>query len=72
MSRDLKQMCDCSKYNDFLFQGKYNIVNALKRLPTSEHDPYTFSVDLLIHTVRILYEYQMITCRYYNNVSFKI
>lgn len=44
-------MADMSKNNQFLFRGPAQILNVLSSLPLSEHDPFSFKIDLIYYTV---------------------
>lgn len=51
-SRNIKFMSNLSKCDEFVFKGPKKIIQILSDLPLSEHDPYSFTVDLLYYTVR--------------------
>lgn len=51
VSRNLKAFADVSRVNQVLYKGNSEIVKVLNNLPNSEHDPFTFTVDLIYSTV---------------------
>lgn len=51
VARNLKKSADFSKTTDFIFKGRQDICNLfMNQLPQTEHDPYSFSVDLVYKT----------------------
>ncbi|XP_044730983.1 nuclear RNA export factor 1-like [Chrysoperla carnea] len=50
ITRNLLKMSDYSKHDKYLFHTSEEIVKALCMLPPTEHDPYTFTVDLLYYS----------------------
>lgn len=44
-------MSNMSKCDEFVFKGPKKIIEILSDLPLSEHDPYSFTVDLIYYTV---------------------
>lgn len=44
-------MADISRSDQFLFKGPSEIMNTLSSLPATEHDPFSFQVDLMSYTV---------------------
>lgn len=49
-SRNLMKLSDFSKTTEQLENGQENIARRLSSLPRTEHDPYTFTVDVLYYT----------------------
>lgn len=47
ISRNLKTLADISRMMQFLHIGNANIAKVLCNMPQTEHDPFTFTVDLL-------------------------
>ncbi|XP_023024075.2 nuclear RNA export factor 1 [Leptinotarsa decemlineata] len=52
ISRNLHKMADFSHNSRYLFQGNIMITNTLCGLAPTEHDPFSFCVDLMYHTHR--------------------
>ncbi|KAG5867426.1 hypothetical protein JTB14_037673 [Gonioctena quinquepunctata] len=52
ISRNLHKLADFSRQSTFLFQGSFKITNVLCGLPSTEHDPFSFMVDLIYFTPR--------------------
>ncbi|KAK7867460.1 hypothetical protein R5R35_009772 [Gryllus longicercus] len=52
-SRNLLRLSDYSKSQQLLSQGAEEVLSALCRLPRTEHDPYSFAVDLPYYTQEI-------------------
>ncbi|GJQ65379.1 hypothetical protein Trydic_g7489 [Trypoxylus dichotomus] len=50
LSRNLKHISDFSKTGQGLFMGSHQIIQTLCSLPLTEHDPYSFTADLIMHT----------------------
>ncbi|XP_022902675.1 nuclear RNA export factor 1-like isoform X2 [Onthophagus taurus] len=50
VTRNLKMMSDFSKNDECLFRGRDSIVRLITQLPLTEHDPNTFTVDLMSYT----------------------
>lgn len=50
-SRNIKFMSNMLKCDEFVFKGQKKIVEILADLPLSEHDPYSFTVDLIHYSV---------------------
>jgi len=50
ISRNLKLLSDLARSEEYLSRGGSNIIKTLCSLPPTEHDPYTFTVDLLYYT----------------------
>lgn len=53
-ARNLKKMADFSRNSTNLYKGPTQILNILCKLPSSEHDPYSFMVDLIYYSVSII------------------
>ncbi|KRT81639.1 hypothetical protein AMK59_6315, partial [Oryctes borbonicus] len=53
ISRNLLQVQDASKVDEFLFSGPHDIIKILSSLPQSEHDPFSFTVDLISYTDKL-------------------
>ncbi|GJQ65380.1 hypothetical protein Trydic_g7490 [Trypoxylus dichotomus] len=53
ISRNILQMQDSNKIDEFLFAGPYDIIKLLSSLPPSEHDPFSFTVDLITYTEKL-------------------
>lgn len=47
------KLSDFSKTTEQLENGQENIARRLSSLPRTEHDPYTFTVDVLYYTVNV-------------------
>lgn len=47
ISRNLKTLADVSRTMQFLHTGNQTITKVLCNMPQTEHDPFTFTVDLL-------------------------
>lgn len=47
ISRNLKTLADISRTMQFLHTGNKTITQVLCRMPETEHDPFTFTVDLV-------------------------
>lgn len=52
ISRNLHKLADVSMVSKNLFRGNQDITNILTSLPATEHDPYSFLVDLIHYTPR--------------------
>ncbi|XP_060530187.1 nuclear RNA export factor 1-like [Cylas formicarius] len=53
-SRNLMKCADLSRTSQFLYMSREKIVDFfIKSLPHTEHDPYTFSVDLMIKSYNL-------------------
>ncbi|XP_049769274.1 nuclear RNA export factor 1-like [Schistocerca cancellata] len=52
-TRNLLRCSDMKKANAALTHGSEEILERLSSLPTTQHDPYTFAVDLLVHTPKM-------------------
>ncbi|KAG5867428.1 hypothetical protein JTB14_037675 [Gonioctena quinquepunctata] len=52
LSRNLHKLGDITRKNTFLYQGSSRITNVLCDLPPTEHDPFSFTVDLIYFTPR--------------------
>lgn len=50
-SRNLLKLSDLSKAGHALYQGAEEVLSILCRLPESEHDWFSFTVDVMRHTV---------------------
>lgn len=61
ISRNLKALADLSRANVFLHTGNSNIVRILDKMPHTEHDPYTFTADLVLHNVSTVIVFITIT-----------
>jgi hypothetical protein len=51
-NRNLLRLSDCSKIEKLLLRTNTDIVSVISKFPRSEHDPATFTVELLMYTVR--------------------
>lgn len=47
ISRNIKTLADISRTMQFLHRGNGTIAKVLSNMPQTEHDPFTFTVDLL-------------------------
>lgn len=55
LSRNLKKAADISKTLQFLYRGSDKIINLFTtKIPFTEHDPYSFTTDLVYKTVSII------------------
>lgn len=55
LSRNLKKAADLSKTLQFLYRGCDKIINLFTtKIPFTEHDPYSFTTDLVYKTVSII------------------
>lgn len=55
ISRNLKKAADLSRTSEYLFQDRENIMDVFAtNLPFTEHDPYSFTADLMCKTVGLL------------------
>jgi hypothetical protein len=52
-SRNLLRVKDGTRRQRLLYQGKMAIVACLSKLPKTQHDPLSFSVDLTLFTVSL-------------------
>lgn len=52
ISRNLRLLSDLARSEECLVRGANTIIQTLCGLPATEHDPYTFTVDLVHHTER--------------------
>ncbi|KAJ8951754.1 hypothetical protein NQ318_012605 [Aromia moschata] len=50
VSRNLLKVADFSRNSEFLFRGSLQIMKLFSQLPPTEHDPYSFKVDLIYST----------------------
>ncbi|CAH0560511.1 unnamed protein product [Brassicogethes aeneus] len=50
LSRNIKQLSDMSKLSNTLFTKHHIIDTVFTNLPPTEHDPYSFTVDLIHYT----------------------
>ncbi|XP_050298934.1 nuclear RNA export factor 2-like [Anthonomus grandis grandis] len=50
ISRNLKKCADLTKPFEVLFQGRERIIDTICKLPPTEHDPYSFTADLIDKT----------------------
>jgi hypothetical protein len=50
-SRNLLSLADFSRTDLNLQQGHKAVIDLLNLLPSTEHDPYSFTVDLIHHSV---------------------
>lgn len=44
-------MADFSRNTEYLFKGNLTIMKIFNELPASEHDPFSFKVDVIYNTV---------------------
>lgn len=51
-ARNIMMLSDLSKLSHNLVVGADNIIDMYKILPTTEHDPHTFTVDIPYYTVK--------------------
>lgn len=55
IARNLNKAADFAKTFERLFRGRKKIMEVLtSKLPTTQHDPYSFTADLIYKTVRPL------------------
>jgi len=52
-SRNLLRVKDNIKRQKLLYQGKMAVVAGLSKLPKTQHDPLSFTVDVTLFTVRL-------------------
>lgn len=52
-ARNLLSLADISRADQNLKQGNQEVVDLLNLLPTTEHDPFSFTVDLIYFSVSI-------------------
>lgn len=50
-SRNLKTLADLSRTDNFLYKSNTEIMKIFEKLPLTEHDPFSFTVDLISYTV---------------------
>lgn len=53
VSRNLLNLATFTGSDEFLFAGPSDILKVLTSLPQSEHDPFSFNVELISYTVSI-------------------
>lgn len=52
-NRNLIKMSDYSKAENTTFHGPDEILELFSSLPATEHDPYSFCVDLMLYNVSL-------------------
>jgi hypothetical protein len=52
-SRNLLRVKDNVKRQKLLYQGKMAVVTGLSKLPKTQHDPLSFTVDVTLFTVSL-------------------
>jgi len=53
-SRNLLRVKDSTKRQKLLYQGKMAVVTGLSKLPKTQHDPLSFTVDVTLFTVSLI------------------
>lgn len=52
-SRNIKFISNMSKCDEHVYKGPTKITEMLCTLPRSEHDPYSFTIDLMFYNVSL-------------------